>query len=70
VDHFVVHGIHEGINLQFSALESNLQSQLQQLRAEREAETARVELLQEKSRHTAQQLDLLKDLFARLMVNP
>ena len=70
VDHFVVHGIHESINLQFSALESNLQSQLQQLRAEREAETARVELLQEKSRHTAQQLDLLKDLFARLMVNP
>jgi hypothetical protein len=70
VDHFVVHGIHEGINLQFSTLESTLQSQLQQLRAEREAETARVELLQEKSRHTAQQLDLLKDLFARLMVNP
>jgi cell division protein FtsB len=70
VDHFVVHGIHEGINLQFCALESNLQSQQQQLRAEREAETARVELLQEKSRHTAQQLDLLKDLFARLMVNP
>jgi hypothetical protein len=70
VDHFVMHGIHEGINLQFSTLESTLQSQLQQLRAEREAETARVELLQEKSRHTAQQLDLLKDLFARLMVNP
>lgn len=70
VDHFVVHGIHEGVNLQFSALEGTLQSQLQQLRAEREAETARVELLQEKSRHTAQQLDLLKDLFARLMVNP
>ncbi|QVL52597.1 MAG: hypothetical protein KFB97_14585 [Cyanobium sp. M30B3] len=74
LDHFVNTGIHEGVNLQFSALENALQSQLQQLHAEREAEreaeTARVELLQEKSRHTAQQLDLLKDLFARLMVNP
>lgn len=66
VDHFVDHGIHEGINLQFSCVES----ELQQLRAEQDAQSKRSELLNEKTRHTAQQLDLLKDLFARLMVNP
>jgi hypothetical protein len=66
VEHFVAHGIHEGVNLQFSAVEG----ELQQLRAHQAEETARLELLNEKTRHTAQQLDLLKDLFARLMVNP
>jgi hypothetical protein len=62
VDHFVAYGINEGVNLQFSAVEC----ELQQLRVD----SARVELLSEKTRHTAQQLDLLKDLFTRLMVNP
>jgi len=66
VDHFVEHGIHEGVNLQFSAVEG----ELQQLRAHQATDSARIELLNEKTRHTAQQLDLLKDLFARLMVNP
>ncbi|TVS07683.1 MAG: hypothetical protein EA413_00490 [Cyanobium sp. PLM2.Bin73] len=66
VDHFVGFGIHEGVNLQFSAVES----ELQQLRTDRAAENARIELLNEKTRHTAQQLDLLKDLIGRLMVNP
>lgn len=66
VEHFIIAGIHEGVNLQFSAVES----ELQQLRAHKAAENARVELLNQKTRHTAQQLDLLKDLFARMMVNP
>lgn len=66
VDHFVTHGIHEGINLQFS----NMEAQLQMLEAERLSDTARLELLNEKSRNTAQQLELLKDLLTRVMVNP
>jgi hypothetical protein len=66
VEHFINAGIHEGVNLQFSAVEG----ELQQLRAHQAAESARIELLNEKTRHTALQLDLLKDLFARLMVNP
>ena len=66
VDHFVTYGIHEGINLPFSAVES----ELQQLREEQAAESARIALLNDKNRHTTQQLELLKDLLARLMVTP
>jgi len=66
VDHFVNHGINEGVTLQFSVVED----ELNRLEAERSAEIERLELLNKKSRHTAQQLDLLKDLLARLMVNP
>lgn len=66
VEHFVTHGINEGINLK----SINLESELQKLIDERTAEAARLELLNEKSRHTAQQLELLKDLLARLMVIP
>jgi hypothetical protein len=64
VDHFVAHGINEGINLEFSTMEAFVA----QLEAEQSAVTSRLELLNEKSRHTAQQLEILKDLIARLMV--
>jgi hypothetical protein len=66
VEHFAAYGIDEGVNLQFSGVED----ELQQLRAHQAEQTARLEILNEKTRHTSQQLDLLKDLFARLMVNP
>jgi len=66
VDHFVAYGIHEGVNLKFSGVES----ELQRLRASLAADAARAELLNEKTRHTSEQLDLLKDLVARLMVTP
>jgi hypothetical protein len=66
VEHFAAYGINEGVNLQFSDVEN----ELQQLRAHQAEQTARLEILNEKTRHTSQQLDLLKDLLARLMVNP
>ncbi len=66
VNHFVAHGIKEGVNLQFSPL----YEELKQLRADRAGEAGRLHLLETKTRQTAQHLELLKDLFARLMVNP
>lgn len=66
VEHFVNQGINENVSLEFSAVAS----ELQQLRADLAANAARIELLREKSRHTAQQLDLLKDLLVRAMMNP
>lgn len=66
LNHFVVHGIREGVDLQFSGV----QSELQQLRAGRADDASRLELLASKSRQTAQHLELLKEMFTRLMVNP
>jgi hypothetical protein len=66
VDHFVFHGIHEGVDLNFALIENELH-QLQEKRAE---EASRLELLEIKTRQTAMHLDLLKELFARLMVTP
>jgi hypothetical protein len=45
-----------------------VEKQLQRLRNEQTTQAARLELLTEKNRHTSQQLDLLKDLFSRLLV--
>lgn len=65
VRHFVVHGIREGVDLTFSGV----QNELQQLRAQRTHDAGRLELLESKTRQTAQHLELLKEMFARLMVN-
>jgi len=66
VEHFVNNGIDKDMNLQFS----EVASELQQLRVDQAANAARFELLRKKTRDTAQQLDLLKDLLARVMMNP
>ena len=65
VNHFVAHGISEDVDLHFDSVLNEVQS----LREERAEEAAKLELLENKTRQTAQQLELLKDLFARLMVN-
>jgi chromosome segregation ATPase len=66
VDYFVSHGIHEGGNLTYSAMES----ELQHLRSSMEDANAKAELFNQKSSHTAAQLDLLKDLFTKMTVQP
>jgi hypothetical protein len=66
VNHFVNHGIHEGVDLHFASMENELHA-LQTKRAE---ETSKLELLEIKTRQTAMHLELLKEMFARLMVNP
>lgn len=66
MDHFVAHGIHEGAALAFSTLEV----ELQQLRSSLEDANAKAELMNQKSTHTAAQLDLLKDLFAKMTIQP
>jgi hypothetical protein len=66
VNHFVVYGLHEGVELQFSST----QREMQGIREEMAQQEARLSLLESKSRHTAQHLEMLKELFARLMVNP
>lgn len=66
MDHFVANGIHEGSNLTYSAMES----ELQHLRSSLEDANAKAELFIHKSSHTAAQLDLLKDLFTKMTVKP
>lgn len=66
VNHFVNHGIHEGVDLHFVSMEN----ELHELQAKRAEETSKLELLEIKTRQTAMHLDLLKEMFARLMVNP
>jgi hypothetical protein len=63
VDHFIFSGMNEDVNLQFSSLDS----ELRQLRVNVAEQSNHVELLIEKSRHVAFQLDLLKELVARFM---
>ena len=59
-------GIHEGGNLTYTAMET----ELQQLRSSLEDANAKAELFIHKSSHTAAQLDLLKDLFTKMAVQP
>jgi hypothetical protein len=66
VDHFINNGIQEGTDLRFDAIAA----ELRQLRDARQQEAARNALLERKSQDTAQQIDLLKDMFTRLMANP
>ena len=66
VDHFVNTGIREGVNLDVRAGEG----ELKQLRASLEEASAKTELIKEKTRHTAAQLDVLKDIFIRMAVQP
>ena len=66
VDHFVAYGIHEGGDLTYSAMES----ELHHLRSSLEDANAKAELFNQKSSHTAAQLDLLKDLFTKMAVQP
>lgn len=65
VDHFINHGIQEGTDLR----PDNLTEELQQLREARQQEAARNALLERKMHDTAQQINLLKDMFIRLMAN-
>jgi hypothetical protein len=65
LEHFLNTGIYEGVELYFSTVHS----ELQQLKSDRSTQAARASLLNEKSSHTAQQLEILKDLFSRLIVN-
>lgn len=65
VNHFVLCGIKEGVDLQFISVHRELQRILE----EKDKEAAKFELLDNKMRQTAQQLEVLKELFARLMVN-
>lgn len=66
VDHFVNHGIREGVNLTPNAIEA----ELQQLRVSLDNANSVAELCRQKSSDTAAQLDLLKDLFVKLTVQP
>jgi septal ring factor EnvC (AmiA/AmiB activator) len=66
IDHFVAHGINEGVNLKASLLSDELEG----LRAQKAEDAARISLLKEKTRHTTEQLDLLKDLFIRANTKP
>jgi chromosome segregation ATPase len=66
VNHFVNRGLHEGVNLEANAE----QGELKQLRASLEEASAKAELFKEKTRHTAAQLDVLKDIFIRIAVQP
>jgi hypothetical protein len=66
VDHFLNTGIQEGTDLRFDAIAA----ELSQLGDARQQEAARNALLERKSQDTAQQIDLLKDMFTRLMANP
>ena len=66
IDHFVAHGINEGVNLKASLLSD----ELEELRAQKAEDAARISLLKEKTRHTTEQLDLLKDLFSRANTKP
>lgn len=66
VDHFINNGIQEGTDLRFDSIAA----ELGQLRDARQQEAARNALLERKSQDTAQQIDLLKDMFTRLMANP
>lgn len=66
VNHFVNRGLHEGVNLDANAE----QGELKQLRASLEEASAKAELFKEKTRHTAAQLDVLKDIFIRIAVQP
>jgi hypothetical protein len=63
VEHFIASGIHEDVNLQFSAVDSELRN----LRSHVSEQATRLEMLTEKSRLFAQQLDLLKELVSRFM---
>lgn len=66
VDHFVAHGIHEGVDLTYSAMEN----ELRQLRSSLEDANAKAELFNHKSSHTAAQLQVLTDLFTKMTVKP
>jgi len=66
VDHFVAYGIHEGVPISFGFLEA----ELQQLRSSLQDANAKAELFNQKSNLTAAQLDLLKDLFTKMNVQP
>jgi len=66
LDHFVSNGIHEGVTLLFSELEA----ELLQLRSSLEEANAKAELSKQKSSHTAAQLEVLKDLFTKMTVQP
>lgn len=66
LDHYVCHGINEEVNLKFSSINNEMQI----LQSELSEQAARLSLIHDKSRHTAQQLDLLKELIGSLMVNP
>lgn len=73
VNHFVSCGIKEGVDLQFTSVHLGLQrladDKQRQLLEEKDEEAAKLELLDNKMRQTAQQLEVLKELFSRLMVN-
>lgn len=66
VNHFAFYGIREGVDLQFESA----YKEMQELRAQQAECAAKLQLLENKARQTAQQLELLKELFTRLMVTP
>jgi regulator of replication initiation timing len=66
VDHFINNGYSEGTDLRFE----NFLCELRQLREKLDREAARNALLDRKSQDTAQQIDMLKDMFSRMMANP
>ena len=66
IDHFVAHGISDGVNLKASLLSDELEG----LRAQKAEDDARISLLKEKTRHTTEQLDLLKEIFSRVNTKP
>jgi hypothetical protein len=66
LDHFINNGMQEGTDLRFDVIAS----ELSEIRQARHQEAARNALLERKTQDTAQQIDLLKDMFTRLMANP
>jgi len=66
VDHFVFTGLREGVDLRFAAIHN----ELEQLQGQRAEDGARIALLDRQTERTAQQLDLLKELVARSIVDP
>jgi hypothetical protein len=66
VNHFAFYGIREGVDLQFASA----YKELQELKAEHAECAGKLQLLENKTRQTGQQLELLKELFTRLMVTP
>lgn len=66
LNYFIRQGAQEDIHLQFSTIGKGYR----QLPTNPSVDTSRTEMLNDKTRETAQQLDLLKDLLARLVLNP